>query len=428
MDWRHVMQFRRGLILRTALLAIAMAMFAPAEVDAIPAFARKYRVTCALCHAPFPRLNAFGEEFAGNGFQMVRGETPRDTMYVADPLLRLQQDIPLAVRVDAYMSALSSTDDLDAGGDLKMPWGVKLLSGGQITESVSYYFYFYMSERGEVAGLEDAYLQFNDVFGSGFDVMAGQFQVSDPMMKRELRLSFEDYQPYRVRVGDVRADLTYERGLMASYSPWADGDLVLQLVNGHGLEEANAEKAYDADLGKNVGVRFSQDLGIARLGGSYYGGTEAAGGLESSLAIWGADATIPLGNRITFNGQFLLRQDGNPFFLDSCGATEFRCNAGVSDPFETEVTSFMGEFFVSPDGAMGKWHFTVLYNLIESDQQVFRLRLGEQNRGVGYMDAYETLSFGTHYFKARNLRFMGEIGWDFVSERARFTTGVTTAF
>ena len=64
----------------------------------------------------------------------------------------------------------------------------------------------------------------DDVIGSGIDVIAGQFQISDPMMKRELRLSFEDYQPYRVRVGDVRADMTYERGLMASYSPWENGD------------------------------------------------------------------------------------------------------------------------------------------------------------------------------------------------------------
>jgi len=47
---------------------------------------------------------------------------------------------------------------------------------------------------------------------------------------------------------------------------------------------------------------------------------------------------------------------------------------------------------------------------------------------VGYLDAYETLAFGAHYFKARNLRFMGEVGWDFNAERARFTTGVITAF
>src|SRR3546814_13507529 len=58
-------------------------------------------------------------------------------------------------------------------------------------------------ERGEVAGLEDAYLQFNDVLGSGVDVIAGQFQVSDPLFKRELRLEYEDYMPYRVRVGAV---------------------------------------------------------------------------------------------------------------------------------------------------------------------------------------------------------------------------------
>lgn len=122
--------------------------------------------------------------------------------------LRLQRDLPLAIRVDAYMSALSETDDLASGVDLKTPWGIKLLTGGQVTESVSYYLYFYMSERGEIAGLEDAYLQFNDVLGSGVDVIAGQFQISDPMLKRELRLSFEDYQPYRVCVGDVRADLT----------------------------------------------------------------------------------------------------------------------------------------------------------------------------------------------------------------------------
>lgn len=51
-----------------------------------------------------------------------------------------------------------------------------------------------------MAGLEDAYVQFTDVGGSGVSVIAGQFQVSDPLFKRELRLEYEDYQPYRVRV------------------------------------------------------------------------------------------------------------------------------------------------------------------------------------------------------------------------------------
>lgn len=37
--------------------------------SAIPAFARKYGASCSLCHAPFPRLTAFGERFAANGFE-----------------------------------------------------------------------------------------------------------------------------------------------------------------------------------------------------------------------------------------------------------------------------------------------------------------------------------------------------------------------
>ena len=119
--------------------------------------------------------------------------------------------------------------------DLQTPWLLKLLSGGEVADDISYYFYFFLGERGEVAGIEDAYLQFTDIAGSGVSVIAGQFQVSDPMFKRELRLEYEDYQPYRVRVGDTRADLTYDRGLMATWSPRDGTDLVFEVVNGQGL-------------------------------------------------------------------------------------------------------------------------------------------------------------------------------------------------
>ena len=174
-------------VLKAALAALLLLPLVPNQAQAIPAFARKYRLTCAMCHAPFPRLTAFGEQFAANGFQMARGETPVDTVTTGDPMLRLQRDIPLAMRLEAYMSGLSGGDDVVAT-DLKTPWGIKLLSGGQVTSDISYYMYFFMTERGEVAGLEDAFLQVNDVLGSGWDLIAGQFQVSDPVFKRELRL------------------------------------------------------------------------------------------------------------------------------------------------------------------------------------------------------------------------------------------------
>ena len=46
--------------------------FLASDLFAIPAFARKYNMSCKTCHSPFPTLKAYGDEFAGNGFQLNR--------------------------------------------------------------------------------------------------------------------------------------------------------------------------------------------------------------------------------------------------------------------------------------------------------------------------------------------------------------------
>ena len=50
----------------------------PRQAEAIPAFARQHKISCTTCHAPFPRLKDFGEEFAGNGFAMPEEENARE--------------------------------------------------------------------------------------------------------------------------------------------------------------------------------------------------------------------------------------------------------------------------------------------------------------------------------------------------------------
>ena len=65
-----------------ASLLLTVALM-PVDANAIPAFARKYRTTCATCHAPFPRLTPFGETFAGNGFVMPGA--PRSRSGMRDP-------------------------------------------------------------------------------------------------------------------------------------------------------------------------------------------------------------------------------------------------------------------------------------------------------------------------------------------------------
>ena len=72
--------------------------------------------------------------------------------------------------------------------DFTAPIVFKLLSGGAITKDFSYYVY-YILENGEKGKLEDAWLMFNNVLGSELDFTIGQFQVCDPLFKRELTIN-----------------------------------------------------------------------------------------------------------------------------------------------------------------------------------------------------------------------------------------------
>ena len=414
--------------MRRAILAgIAIAAFpAVAAASNIPAFARKYRVSCATCHMPVPRLNALGEAFAANGFEFAPGEEPRDTIATGDPLLRLQNSLPLAIRYDAYLTAYAKRERGQVIVDQQLPWVVKLLSGGQVSNGISYYAYMLLSERGEVAGLEDAYIQFTNIGGSGVNLIAGQFQVSDPLFKRELRLEYEDYQPYRVRVGISPADLTYDRGLMALWSPWDGSDVSLQIVNGQGLSLANDDRQYDRNGFKNFALRVSQEAGPLRLGAFGYVGEDNLAAATNRIRMFGPDATLALGSKGELNLQALRRWDDDPFIGTCTPSTP--CPGGQTNPFSTTVDAAFAEALFWPSGPVSRWYISALANYIDADIPVVSLRLGEQNTAAGYLDRYVNAGLGAHYLMRRNVRLLGEGTWDFERDQARFAAGFTLAF
>lgn len=418
---------------RFALAAAFVSLFAPdlAAVNAssaniIPAFARKYKVSCATCHSPIPRLNAVGEAFAGNGFEFAPGEEPRDTIGTGDPLLRLQNSLPLAIRYDAYLAAYSKRTGTQVIADQQVPWVVKLLSGGQVAEKISYYTYFLLSERGEVAGLEDAYIQFTDVRGSGVNLLVGQFQVSDPLFKRETRLEYEDYQPYRMRVGLSPADLTYDRGLMALWSPRQGTDLALQLVSGRGLAMASSDRQYDRDGYKNVMLRVSQDAGPLRVGAFGYWGKEGTGAFRNTVRVIGPDASLPLGAKGELNVQAMRRWDEDPFFGTCTPLTP--CPSGKTASFSTTVDAAFVEALFWPGGPTARWYFSVLANYIDAGGPFVSLRLGEQTTAPGYLGRYTTTGVAAHYLLRRNVRMMSEAHWDSERAQGRLVTGFTLAY
>ncbi len=397
------------------IVSFLLINFYPVDADAIPAFARKYKVSCTTCHAPIPKLKAYGNEFAGNGFVIPEEEKERDYVTAGDPLLWLNRDFPIAARFDAY-GVYDSKAPVE--NDLQLPWGVKLLSGGNLYKNIGYYFYFYLSERGEVAGIEDAYIHFNNIFKTNLDVLVGQFQTSDPLLKRELRLTFEDYIFYTKRVGFSKINLTYDRGIMLPFSIDKTGtDLVGMVVNGAGIGDAGEDRKFDDDKFKNYGLRINQTIGeIASIGAFVYYGrervTDTLGVNDNEVTYIGPDFNLTVG-KFEFTGQYLLRKDTNPLFIPS---VESKNTSGV-----------IGEVIFAPKKDRSRYYFTFLYNWVDSD-----LKEEDYAPLEPYFEfeslQYHTATLSWTYQLARNLRFIVELTRDIELEANRGVLGIVSAF
>jgi hypothetical protein len=239
-------------------------------------------------------------------------------------------------------------------------------------------------------------------------------------------LEYEDYQPYRVRVGLAAADLTYDRGLMALWSPREGTDVAVEVVSGRGLNKASNNRQFDGDHAKSTLVRLSQDIGSFRVGAFAYRGFEAGTDTKNTISMWGPDATIPLGSFGELNASVVRRTDRDPFFATCSVANP--CPGNATTSFSTTVNSGFAEAVIWPQGPTGRLFITALYNLIDSDRPVVSLRLGEQDQGVGYLSQYSTAAAGVHYLYKRNVRMMGEWGWDFEREQMRFILGTMFGF
>ena len=146
---------------KTIIFSVLLMILTSHSIYAIPAFARKYNMTCKTCHSPFPKLKAYGDEFAGNGFVLKDQDAPRYFVETGDEKLSLIRDLPLAIRVEGH---LTFNEDKSEQSDFKSPLIFKLMSGGTIFKDVSYYAY-YILEEGDAGKLEDAFIMFNNLFG-----------------------------------------------------------------------------------------------------------------------------------------------------------------------------------------------------------------------------------------------------------------------
>lgn len=406
------------LILALGCIAAVAALAAP-SADAAPLFARKYNLTCAACHTAFPALNAFGEDFAARGFRLPNWRD--STLQTGDDQLALPASVPAAFRAQAYVQGREDAEAVDvvtgdrteADTDVQAPYLIKLISSAPLSEHITYYFYAIFAEKGgngEVI-VEDAWFSYDDLFGTDVSMLLGQFQVSDLMFPREIRLTFQDFMAYRL------AGITYERGVLFERSLGAF-DVGVGLVNGNGIEEnvtinspgyRRPDHLFDNDNDKALFSRVATSVAGVDGGLFLYAGEQpnAVGpaGTEDGVRdtdkeIVGLDLSGQITPQVRWFSQFLWnRWDG---FLDP--GTEYDWFGG-----------FVGADYVPG----GRWSYSLLYNYADAND------LDDTDTVFEGIDV-NSVTFNASYYFMRNVKGVIEVNLDLMdkdSQTGTFFTG-----
>ncbi|HEB57741.1 MAG TPA: hypothetical protein ENJ01_00775 [Gammaproteobacteria bacterium] len=398
-------------------LVLFLLFGAVSQSSAAPMFARQYKLSCATCHAAFPRLNEFGEHFVASNYRLPNWK--EGTVKTGDDQLALMPAIPMAIRAQAYTQAREA-DAVDvvtgqvteASTDFQAPYLVKLLSSAPLSDHISYYFYGIFAEKGgngEVI-IEDAWFSHDSIFDTDISMMLGQFQVSDLMFPRETRMTFQDFMVYRM------ARITYERGVVFSRELGAV-DLSLGIVNGNGIESnvtinspgyKRPDHLFDNDNSKAIFLRLGSTLGPVDAGLFVYSGkqknaTGAAGTVngtrDTDKDILGIDLSGKLGPNTYWFGQFLWN-DWQDFI-----------NVGTD-------YKWLGLFVGVDHITGGPWTYSVLYNYADG---------GDFDNTDTIYEGIDinSLTFNASYYFMRNVKGVIELNVDFLGEEAQSGTYYT---
>src|SRR5512140_2431250 len=79
------------------------------QADAVPAYARKYGVSCMQCHTAYPTLNAYGRLFKLNGYVRAK-DSDEGAMITQDGSLHIDKLFPWGVLVVSRPFDYKNTD------------------------------------------------------------------------------------------------------------------------------------------------------------------------------------------------------------------------------------------------------------------------------------------------------------------------------
>jgi len=314
------------------ILGIFLTALFPATSEAIPAFARKYDMSCTSCHTKPPRLNAFGEAFHMAGFQIpmtIEGEIRKKRkigrVWSETDLLNIS-----AVRGTGNLAGLFQGGDR-TDFNLIHPQEVELYLAGTFTEQIGYFFELEQG-TGEIEGKRGGLFEEKSGFGIGKEFFLilnlGELFSRDPAAHGGMRGTMVMGPMMMVGKIDPSTNFSYpanrqyilnvpgrvEAGGLRRFSlaPYAFASKFFGMETGQGEPvEVTKEVLYNTtgDLGLDLHVmagRFLLQAGVMqglKSGGTdvnskkdpylmtrmNFGGEEYLSGSLSGLVYWGND-------------------------------------------------------------------------------------------------------------------------------------------
>ena len=222
----------------SAALALGTVLTA-AQAFALPAFARKYGMSCTACHEAWPKLNAQGWNFRDQGYQWGAG---KDSPIKLDPAYW-----PIAYRQTVGYQFTSTTNQATAAGPHTIRTGrigisgVDLLFVGTLTNNVSFLFTYEplltnanfgiefpnqgsaITNPGEGGYFESAWVRFDNLLGTPF--------LNLKVGRGALDLAFDEHRSFFIFNNSYAV---YHFHTPGSYNPFELGTNQWQLsLEGH---------------------------------------------------------------------------------------------------------------------------------------------------------------------------------------------------
>jgi len=139
----------------------------PSPTKAIPAFARKYDLSCTSCHTKPPRLNAFGEAFHMAGYQIP--QTKEGELRKKRRIGRINSEIEM-LNIFALRATGNFAESFSGGNppesNLALPREIELYFAGTFTDDISYFFNL-SNEIDAIQGIENERFEKKTEFGLG---------------------------------------------------------------------------------------------------------------------------------------------------------------------------------------------------------------------------------------------------------------------